>query len=57
MHMRMKYPNKPCDKTCTLDEAHNDEYNRMSDRLGHSWYELLPYVVSKALPPAPPVFF
>lgn len=30
----MKYPSAPCDKTCTLDEAHNDDYNPMYDPLG-----------------------
>ncbi|MGB8112284.1 MAG: RHS repeat-associated core domain-containing protein, partial [Candidatus Sulfotelmatobacter sp.] len=57
MHIRMKYPNKPCDKDCTLDEAHEDEYNPMYDPWGHFWYELVPYVVSKSFPIGPPVFF
>lgn len=58
MHIRMKYPNKPCDKTCTLDEAHNDVYNPMYDPWGHFWYELVPYVVTKSAPsPGPPPFY
>jgi RHS repeat-associated protein len=61
MHVRMKYPNK-CDKNCTLDEAHNDDYNPMYDPWGHFWYELFPYVATKAFPPpqqgqGPPPFF
>jgi RHS repeat-associated protein len=48
MHIRMKYPDKPCDKTCTLDEAHNDDYNPMFDPWGHFEYELLPYLASQA---------
>ena len=42
MHIRMKYPSAPCDKNCTLDEAHNDDYNPMYDPWGHFEYELLP---------------
>jgi RHS repeat-associated protein len=60
MHMRMKYPNKPCDTTCTLDQAHNDNYNPMYDPWGHFWYELVPYVSTTAFPPGgqgPPPFF
>jgi len=58
MHIRMKYPDKPCDKTCTLDEAHNDAYNPMYDPWGHFWYELVPYIVTKsATPPGPPPFY
>jgi len=59
MHIRMKYPNLPCDKTCTLDEAHNDNYNPMYDPWGHFWYELVPFVVSKFPAPGqgPPPFF
>jgi len=58
MHIRMKYPDKPCDKTCTLDEAHNDAYNPMYDPWGHFWYELVPYIVTKsAPPPGPPPFY
>ena len=53
----MKYPDKPCDKDCTLDEAHDDEYNPMYDPWGHFWYELVPYIVTKAAPPpGPPAF-
>jgi RHS repeat-associated protein len=48
MHIRMKYPNKPCDKTCTLDEAHNDDYNPMYDPWGHFENELLPYLANQA---------
>ena len=51
MHIRMKYPDKPCDKTCTLDEAHNDDYNPMFDPWGHFVNELLPYVAEKAAIP------
>ena len=47
MHIRMKYPNKPCDKTCTLDEAHNDAYNPMNDPWGHFWNELVPYIAGQ----------
>ena len=54
MHIRMKYPNKPCDKTCQLDEAHNDDYNPMFDPWGHLWNELLPYVVTQIAPPNGP---
>jgi RHS repeat-associated protein len=50
MHIRMKYPYKPCDKTCTLDEAHNDEYNPMFDPWGHFANELLPYIGSQITP-------
>lgn len=46
MHIRMKYPSAPCDKTCTLDEAHNDDYNPMYDPWGHFWYELVPYLTT-----------
>jgi RHS repeat-associated protein len=46
MHIRMKYPSTPCDKTCTLDEAHNDDYNPMYDPWGHFWYELVPYLTT-----------
>ena len=50
MHLRMKYPDKPCDKTCTLDQAHNDDYNPMFDPGGHFLYELLPYLGSQITP-------
>ena len=46
MHLRMKYPNKTCDKTCTLDEAHNDDYNPMFYPGRHFAYELLPYLLN-----------
>jgi hypothetical protein len=46
MHIRMKYPSAPCDETCTLDEAHNDDYNPMYDPWGHFWYELVPYLTT-----------
>jgi RHS repeat-associated protein len=52
MHFRMAYPHKHCDSDCTLDEAHNDNYNPMFDPSGHFWSELLPYLVS-TLPPSP----
>lgn len=44
MHIRMKYFTRPCGKSCTLDEAHNDDYNPMFDPWGHFEHELLPYV-------------
>jgi len=50
MHLRMKYPDKPCDKTCTLDQAHNDDYNPMFDPGGHFLYELLPDLGSQVTP-------
>lgn len=40
----MKYFTRPCGKSCTLDEAHNDDYNPMFDPWGHFEHELLPYV-------------
>src|SRR6185437_822974 len=56
MHFRMKYP-KPCDKTCTLDYAHNDVYNPMYDPWGHFWHELVPYLATKFYqPPIGPSF-
>ena len=51
MHFRMVYPKKPCDQTCTLDEAHNDNYNPMYDPSGHFWHELVPYVFTIFPPP------
>jgi len=61
MRIRMKYPTSPCDKTCTLDEAHNDDYNPMFDPWGHFEYELLPGLANQAGIPSNangwPVFF
>lgn len=52
-HYRMVYPEKPCDKNCTLDEFHNDPHNPMYDPWGHFWYDFLPYIVSAFPPPGP----
>jgi hypothetical protein len=55
MHIRMKYFTRPCGKSCTLDEAHNDDYNPMFDPWGHLRYELVPYLLSTVSQPPPGV--
>lgn len=45
MHFRRVYPKRTCDKSCTLDHAHEDVFNPMYDPWGHFWKKLVPYVI------------
>ena len=49
MHIRMKYPDRPCNTTCTLDQAHTDLYNPMYDPWGHFTRELVPDVLNTSV--------